>query len=74
MRYWWKSLAISMSILSSWRQRMSTEAQKRASAKYDADNTVRITLKLNKKTDADIIQKLESEPNKNAYIKAKLRE
>lgn len=53
---------------------MSTEAQKRASAKYDADNTVRITLKLNKKTDADIIQKLESETNKNAYIKAKLRE
>lgn len=53
---------------------MSTEAQKRASAKYDADNTVRITLKLNKKTDADIIQKLESEPNKNAYIKAMLRE
>ena len=53
---------------------MSTEAQKRASAKYDADNTVRITLKLNKKTDADIIQKLESEPNKNAYIKAKPRE
>ena len=53
---------------------MSTEAQKRASAKYDADNTVRITLKFNKKTDADIIQKLESEPNKNAYIKAKLRE
>ena len=53
---------------------MSTEAQKRASAKYDADNTVRITLKLNKKTDTDIIQKLESEPNKSAYIKAKLRE
>lgn len=53
---------------------MSTEAQKRASAKYDADNTVRITLKLNKKTDADIIQKLEPEPNKSAYIKAKLRE
>ena len=53
---------------------MSTEAQKRASAKYDADNTVRITLKLNKKSDADIIQKLESEPNKNAYIKSKLRE
>ena len=52
---------------------MSTEAQKRASAKYDADNTVRITLKLNKKTDADILQKLESEPNKNAYIKEKLR-
>lgn len=52
---------------------MSTEAQKRASAKYDADNTVRITLKLNKKTDADIIQKLEPEPNKNAYIKSKLR-
>ena len=52
---------------------MSTEAQKRASAKYDADNTFRITLKLNKKTDADIIQKLESEPNKNAYIKTKLR-
>lgn len=53
---------------------MSTEAQKRASAKYDAGNTVRVTLKLNKKTDADIIHKLESEPNKSAYIKAKLRE
>lgn len=48
---------------------MSTEAQKRASAKYDADNTVRITLKLNKKTDVELIAKLERQPNKNAFLK-----
>ena len=53
---------------------MSAEAQERAWANCGADKTGRITVKLNKNTDADIIQKLESEPNKSAYIKAKLRE
>lgn len=32
-----------------------SEAAKRASAKYDRENTVQIILKLNKRTDADIL-------------------
>lgn len=38
-----------------------SEAQKKAMAKYDANNTRRYGLKLNKKTDADIIDKFEQE-------------
>lgn len=49
---------------------MSTkEAQARASAKYDKENTKQIILKLNLKTDADILRKLESVPNRQGYIK-----
>lgn len=42
-------------------------------ARYDADNTVRVTLKLNRKTDADIIAQLEKQPNKQGYIKSAIR-
>lgn len=53
---------------------MSTkEAQARASAKYDKENTKQIILKLNLKTDADILQKLESVPNRQGYIKDLIR-
>lgn len=52
---------------------METEAEKRAKAKYDAANTVQIRMKLNKKTDADILAKLESCDNKQGYIKALIR-
>lgn len=52
---------------------MTTEAQKRAQAKYDAANTVQIKLKLNKVNDADIIAKLESVSNKQGYIKGLIR-
>ena len=38
---------------------MSTEAQKRASRKYAAANTVQKSLQFNRNTDADIIEKLE---------------
>ena len=51
---------------------MITEAQKRAQKKYDEankDNYRMIHLKLNRGTDADIIEKLESEPNIQGYIK-----
>lgn len=41
---------------------------------YDRENTTRINLKLNNKTDADIIQHLESIPNKQGYIKNLIRE
>lgn len=52
---------------------MVTEAQKRASAKYDKLNTTQVILKLNIHTDADILQKLESVGNKQGYIKTLIR-
>jgi len=51
----------------------SSEAHKRASAKYDAANTTRVFIKLNDKTDADILQKLDSVENKQGYIKDLIR-
>jgi len=50
-----------------------SEARKRANARYDAKNTKQVKLKLNLKTDADIIQKLESVPAVQTYIKALIR-
>lgn len=38
---------------------MSSESQKKASAKYDKANTVKVTVKLNRKTDKDCIDKFE---------------
>lgn len=52
---------------------MATEAQKRATIKYDAVNTVQIHLKLNKTTDRDILNKLGIVP-KQTYIKQAIRE
>ena len=51
-----------------------TEAQKRAQEKYDAKATMQVKMKLNKKTDADIIAKLESVDNKQGYIKTLIRD
>ncbi len=51
----------------------ATEAQKKAVAKYDAENTVRVMLKLNKTTDADILKALEASGNKQGYIKQLIR-
>ena len=56
---------------------MTSEAQKRASAKYDAENTTVVRMKLNNKTDADILallQEISAEPGgKQGYIKALIR-
>lgn len=55
---------------------MTTEAQKRAQKKYDEasrDKWRMIHLKLNKETDADIIQKLEESENIQGYIKSLIR-
>lgn len=41
--------------------------------RYDASNTKQIRLKLNIKTDADILEKLESVGNKQGYIKSLIR-
>lgn len=52
---------------------MASEAQKRASAKYDANNTTSVYIKLNINTELDIIEKLESVENKSGYIKQLIR-
>ena len=52
---------------------MASEAQKRASAKYDAGNTTRLYIKLNNKTDADIIDHLRYKQNRQGYIKDLIR-
>ena len=51
----------------------ASKAQLKAQAKYDKENTIQITLKLNKKTDKDIIDWLYDEANKQGYIKSLIR-
>ena len=53
---------------------MASDAQKRASAKYDKKNTKGVYLKLNKETDADIINFLSLGGNNQGLIKSLLRE
>lgn len=52
---------------------MTTAAQKAATAKYDKENTIRLNLKLNKTTDADILEKLSQVESKQGYIKELIR-
>lgn len=53
----------------------TSQAQKNAVRKYDAENTKLLTLKLNLKTDADILERLESiDESKQGYIKRLIRE
>lgn len=51
----------------------SSEAQIRAAAKYDKQNTRLIQLKLNKKTDADILEFLDAQENRQGFIKELIR-
>lgn len=44
-----------------------------SSIRYDAENTRQIKMKLNLKTDADILNRLDSVPNKQGYIKMLIR-
>ena len=55
------------------RQTKTTAAQKAASERYDRANTVRLYIKLNKNTDADILAHLERQENKQGYIKSLIR-
>ena len=50
-----------------------TEAQKKAVQRYDKANTVGVYLKLNLKTDLDIIGKLDTVATKQGYIKSLIR-
>ena len=52
----------------------TSEAQKRANAKYDAENTKRYAFKINKKTEADIYDWLEQQDKAQTAIKKVLRE
>lgn len=53
---------------------MATKAQVKASNKYDKENTKNINLRLNKKTDKDILDFLETvQPSKMGYIKNLIR-
>lgn len=52
----------------------ASDAQLRAAEKYDKANTVRLSIKLNKNTDADILAALDCSGNKQGLIKAALRE
>ena len=51
----------------------STDAQKRASIKYAKSNVTQIKFSFNNKTDADILEKLNSIDNKQGYIKSLIR-
>lgn len=53
---------------------MTTEAQKKAAIRYDKANTKLITLKLNKRTDNDVLTRLDEVPNKQGYIKKLIRD
>lgn len=50
-----------------------TEQQKRAQIKYDKANTRQITFKFNLKTDADILERLDSVDNRQGYVKELIR-
>lgn len=52
---------------------MATDAQKRAVRKYEAANVRQFNLRLNVRTDADIIAKLDSVESKQGYVKSLIR-
>lgn len=54
--------------------RKVSDAQLKAQAKYDKANTVGVYLKLNKATDADIIEHLHKVSNRQGYIKELIRD
>lgn len=49
-------------------------AQSKAATEYNKRSSIAFTVRLNMKTDADIITALESVNNKNALIKSLLRQ
>lgn len=53
---------------------MTENRASKASAKYDAENTSRVYIKLNKKTDSDIIKWLDGKNNVQGTIKTLIRD
>lgn len=52
----------------------SRRARAASQGRYDREKTQQVKLKLNLKTDADILAYLESKPNMQGYIKRLIRE
>lgn len=53
---------------------MATEAQRKASRAYQQRNCTQVLLRLNTKTERDIIEALEASGNKAGYLKRLVRE
>lgn len=53
---------------------MASKAQIKASNKYNRENTKTFMLKVNKHTETDILNKLESVDNKAGYLKQLIRD
>lgn len=51
----------------------TTQAMIRAVAKYNKDNIIQISVKLNRSTDKDIIDHLDQVDSKQGYIKELIR-
>lgn len=52
---------------------MATEAQIKAQKRYDAANTRQVHLKLNRRTDKDVLARLDEVKSKQGYIKELIR-
>lgn len=50
-----------------------TDAQRRASAKWEASHVTKMTFKFSLENDADVLQKLAEVENMSAYIKSLIR-
>ena len=53
---------------------MKKEAKLDYIRRYDAENTRQVKLKLNVKTDADVLEQLDRQENVQGYIKKLIRE
>lgn len=52
----------------------TSKARQAATRRYDEKNTRQIVMKLNLKTDADILAKLDNVENRQGYIKRLIRD
>lgn len=53
---------------------MTSEAQKRATAKYDSVNVLRVTTKFNRRTEPELVAYIETHASKQGLIKKAVRE
>lgn len=53
---------------------MASRAQIKAATKYNKEKTILVSIRLNKETDKDIIEILNSVDNKQGFIKGLIRE
>lgn len=51
----------------------TSEAQRRAVRKYAAENVKQIRFEVNKNTETDVLERLESAPLRSTYIKELIR-